>query len=88
MPSEKQTRSESAVVTSTALDHPAARHRRHHAHPDHYFHSADLPAKYKRPTSRPALQSSKFDDYFLAGGAMASLVAFATRNFTTVLALI
>ena len=31
---------------------------------------------------------SKFDYYFFAGGAIASLVAFATRNFTTVLALI
>jgi len=44
--------------------------------------------KYKRPAFQPAFASSKPDNYFLAGGAIASLVAFATRNFTTVLALI
>jgi hypothetical protein len=37
--------------------------------------------------SRP-WHRAKSDSYFLAGGAIASLVAFATRNFTTVLALI
>ncbi len=37
---------------------------------------------------QPAFTTSKFYNYFLAGGAMASFVAFATRNFTTVLALI
>ena len=37
---------------------------------------------------QPAFATSKFYNYFLAGGAIASLVAFATRNFTTVLALI
>jgi hypothetical protein len=36
----------------------------------------------------PAFASNKSDNYFLAGGAIASFVAFATRNFTTVLALI
>jgi len=40
-----------------------------------------------RPLGRPC-NRAKFDDYFLAGGAIASLVALATRNFTTVLALI
>jgi hypothetical protein len=37
---------------------------------------------------KPAFASGQPDIYFLAGGAIASLVAFATRNFTTVLALI
>jgi len=45
-------------------------------------------AKCKRPTFQPAFASSKSDHYFLGGGAIASLVALATRNFTTVLALI
>ena len=36
----------------------------------------------------PAFASSILDCYFLGAGAIASLVAFATRNFTTVLALI
>ena len=37
---------------------------------------------------QPAFFISEPGNYFFAGGAMASLVAFATRNFTTVLALI
>ena len=44
--------------------------------------------KYKRPAFQPAFASSKPDNYFLAGGAIASFAAFATRNFTTVFALI
>ena len=44
--------------------------------------------KKQKASAELAFVLHKSLNYFLAGGAIASLVALATRNFTTVLALI